>query len=211
MTQDLDNPKLNAALSYARLGMAVLPLHTLRGGRHERRCSCGRANCGDAGKHPLTAHGVSDATTDETKIRRWWRDHPDANVGVATGKVSGIIVVDVDPRHQGDETWRQLLREHGGIAPTPHGLTGGGGDHYVMRYPEGRQVASGKLAQGVDLQSDGRYVVAPPSTHRTGFEYAWDVAEHIEDVPIADAPGWLVALATERATPATADTLTEEW
>ena len=90
---------LEAALSYARKGWQVLPLHSIR---PDGGCTCGNPGCGSPGKHPRTQHGVKDATTDEKLIRTWWSRWPDANVGVATGPASGIWwSFDVDPRHDG--------------------------------------------------------------------------------------------------------------
>ena len=93
--------RLDAALDYASRGWAVIPLHHPT---TARPCSCGRADCDSPGKHPRTDHGVKDATTDETAIRRWWGQDPAANVGIATGAVSGIAVVDIDPRNGGRQS-----------------------------------------------------------------------------------------------------------
>src|SRR5947209_1521983 len=107
--------RLAEALRYAKLGLAVLPLHVpTKGGN----CSCGKADCKDIGKHPRTQHGVNDATTDELTIREWWKRWPGANIGIATGAVSGIFVVDEDRRHSGDKTLLQLEQSHG---PLPEG------------------------------------------------------------------------------------------
>src|ERR1700753_3377587 len=80
---------LHAALHYATQGWAVVPLHTPTG----RGCSCRRAECGSPGKHPRTRHGVYDATRDLDAVERFWRRWPDANVGIATGR---IVVLDID-------------------------------------------------------------------------------------------------------------------
>src|SRR4051794_41771149 len=81
---------VHAALAYAARGWPVVPLQTPDTGG----CSCGRAECPSAGKHPRTRHGVVDATTDAERIRRWWAAWPAANLGLATG--SPLIIVDVD-------------------------------------------------------------------------------------------------------------------
>ena len=83
---------LQAALDYAQDGWAVLPLQSVAQGT----CSCGKDDCSSPGKHPRTAHGVKDSTTDVSIIRQWWAKWPDANIGLATGKVSGRVVLDVD-------------------------------------------------------------------------------------------------------------------
>ena len=100
---------LDAALAYAGLGWHVFPVHGILDGR----CTCGRT-CKRAGKHPWTAHGLNDATDDKDKIKAWWREHPMANVGIATG-ASGLVVVDADVSNgkRGDETWREITIQHG--------------------------------------------------------------------------------------------------
>ena len=160
-----ENPKLTAAIAYTRLGWQVLPLHTIRGDRHHRHCSCGKIKCESAGKHPngdLAPHGVADATADEATIRRWWTAEPDANIGIATGKQSGIFVADTDMRNGGDASWTLLLQAHGPPPQTPHVLTGGGGDHYYYQYPTSGSVANCKLTQGIDIVNDALTLTLSP-------------------------------------------------
>jgi putative DNA primase/helicase len=64
--------------------------------------------CERAGKHPITQHGVNDATTDRNRIRNWWAESPDANIGIAAGSESGIIVLDIDPRNGGYKSLKRL-------------------------------------------------------------------------------------------------------
>ena len=92
---DGSNPLLEAALQYAGRGWAVLPLHTpvLANVSAPLACSCGR-DCGrDAGKHPRLRNGVKGASSDRETIEEWWRQWPDANVGIATGTPP---VLDID-------------------------------------------------------------------------------------------------------------------
>ncbi len=84
------------ALLYAKERKRVLPLHSLR---PPDKCTCGRAECRNVAKHPVTRNGVKDATSDAEQIKEWWRLYPFANVGIATGQ--GLLVVDLDPRHGG--------------------------------------------------------------------------------------------------------------
>ncbi len=112
---------LIAALDYARRGWPVIPLHTLTADG----CSC-HHECSSVGKHPRTKHGLKDATTDKESIRSWWDEWPDANVGIVAGAESGLVVLDVDPRHGGDESLRRLERVLGrGNRPPPPRLPGG--------------------------------------------------------------------------------------
>src|SRR5437870_2711787 len=104
--------RLKAALWYAAHGFAVLPLYTVVSGR----CRCGDAGCSSPGKHPvgrLVPHGLKDATTDPNRIETWWTGHPHANIGVRTGAGSNLIVLDIDPRHGGEESLAQLCAEYG--------------------------------------------------------------------------------------------------
>jgi len=168
---------LDHALAYAGVGWHVLPLHTPRPGG---ACSCGR-RCSSPGKHPRTRNGVHDATTDEERIRTWWSMWPDANIGIACGP-SGIVAIDVDPRHGGDESWAELRRQIGDwIDDTVSAQTGSGGSHYVYRAPPGARIGNivsserfqGALGPGIDVRGWGGYIVAPPSLHASGAVYAW--------------------------------------
>lgn len=172
----------DAALAYAARGWRVFPLHTA----HDGQCSCGSAKCSSPGKHPRTPRGFKDASTDALMIRRWWRDWPDANVGIATGGMAGIVVLDVD-----GPSGARTLKDNGGAPPTPQVKTGKGA-HFYFRHP-GHPVAcsAGKLP-GIDVRGDGGYVVAPPSIHVFGHAYVWLVDPNTE---LAEPPGWLMALA----------------
>lgn len=80
------NPRLETALAYAGFGWRVIPLHSpLPGGG----CTCGKATCGKAGKHPRIAAWQRDASVDPDQIRAWWKQWPEANVGLLMGQASG--------------------------------------------------------------------------------------------------------------------------
>lgn len=119
---------LDAALAYAGRGWAVFPCHAPADGPGQ--CSCWRADCSSPAKHPRVPGGLKSATMDVATIRRWWQRWPAANVAIRTGAISGLVVVDVDPDHGGEDSLEALLNEH---APLPDGLvvqTGSGGRHY---------------------------------------------------------------------------------
>jgi putative DNA primase/helicase len=151
------------------------------------------ANCGSAGKHPRTAHGLKDATDNPATLEEWWRRWPLANVGIATGAASGIDALDIDLRHQGDETLAAFERANGTLPATVMSHTGGGGLHLLFTHTEGIGNSAGKLGRGVDVRGDGGYIVAPPSLHRSGRPYAWDVDHHPDDIAPAALPAWLIA------------------
>ncbi|MGO9605457.1 MAG: bifunctional DNA primase/polymerase [Candidatus Binataceae bacterium] len=173
---------LRAALTYAEhFGFMVFP-------------------CKPGGKTPLTEHGYKDARRDPSQIRKWWERWPEANIGIATGTISGIVVLDIDPRHGGDDTLEVLRAEHGKLPETPTVLTGGGGFHSYLRHPGGVVPNSvAKVGQGIDVRGDGGYVIAPESIHESGNPYSWKVSSHIRDIPLAEPPSWLLNLITSPA------------
>jgi hypothetical protein len=182
---------LAAALAYSRRGWEVFPLYTANPGA----CSCRRRRkCSHPGKHPLTRHGVHDATTDEAIIRRWWACWPSANIGIATGGLCSLVVIDVDPANGGEVSRDRLQSLMGSLPPTLTAQTGGGGLHLYYRHPGGLlRNTAGRLPgiecnlPGVDLRGDGGYVVGPPSRHSSGARYAW-VDESLQAAP---CPAWL--------------------
>lgn len=184
----------SAALSYARRGWAVLPLHTVEGGV----CGCPKGkSCTSPGKHPLLIGGVHGATNDETEVSSLWQAHPNANIGIATGRVSGFLVIDIDPRNGGRASKKSLIEAIGPLPRTPCASTGGGGSHRLYAYPTAPLATRHGLADapGIDVQSDGAYIVAPPSRHVSGRRYRWreqrDPAS-IETVALPEA--WLTRL-----------------
>jgi hypothetical protein len=178
---------LDQALGYANRGWPVFPVHSAVDGG----CTCAKgAHCTSPAKHPRTANGHKEATTDEAAIREWWGQWPEANIGIATGEASGIVVLDVD--HGGEDTLYELCGEYGQLPDTVTVLTGSGGRHLYFRHPGGYVGNSqGRLGPGLDVRGDGGYVVAPPSMHVSGRTYEWEASSHPDEVPLADMPGWL--------------------
>src|SRR5216684_3337248 len=131
---------LDAALDYARRDYAVFP--------------CSK-------KKPLTENGFKDATRDEAEIREWWEKWPGAQVGLPTGKVNNLFVLDEDS---------QQAQEHAKQWNLPDTFT-------VETRPCRRQLwfhqpveietkcSTGILAPKIDTRGDGGYVIAPPSIH----------------------------------------------
>jgi hypothetical protein len=198
-----DTMGLDAALAYAARGWPVLPLQT----PVKTGCSCGHADCTSIGKHPRyheedLAHGLKDATTDPDLIHRWWTRWPHANIGIVTGQASGLVVIDIDPRHGGHLTLEDLEAEHGKFPETVESQTGGGGRHLFYQHP-GRALRCGTeaLGPGVDIKADGGYIVAPSSRHASGQRYEWEVSSHPDDVALAPLPAWFPLEAQTDAPP----------
>ncbi|RLE37767.1 hypothetical protein DRJ17_05830 [Candidatus Woesearchaeota archaeon] len=182
---------LQSALAYASFGWAVFPVHSIRNGR----CTCGRPACTSPGKHPLTRHGFKDATTDPAVIAAWWKKYPWANIAIATGEISGrLLVIDIDNKPEngavGEETWQEINQGH---PDTVEVITGGGGRHLYFTYPEEVELKSGTnvLGPGVDIRADNGYVLAPPSLHLSGRRYEWEASsDPLEGIAVAPAPPW---------------------
>jgi hypothetical protein len=152
-----------AALWYAQGGVPVFPLHTPAA----NGCSCGKPDCDDIGKHPRTAHGFKDATTDKSQVNAWWTQWPDANIGIPADERTRFLVIDSDPRNGAPSDRSDLIELLGGPIPdTAEVLTGGGGRHIYFLYAGGPVPSA--IAPGVDLKANGGYVIAPPSVHASG-------------------------------------------
>lgn len=165
--------KAEAALIYASWGWHVLPVVP-------------------GGKIPATQHGVNDATTNPEQITKWWAQNPEANIGIAAGAKSGIVVFDIDPRNGGDASWIDWTREHGCVPEGAMQMTAGGGEHHIAQYTE--EIRSCKLREGIDLLADGRYFVAYPSTIE-GRRYEWEASSDPFDAvgPFEIPSRWLEA------------------
>lgn len=142
-------------------------------------------------KKPATPHGFKDATLDRERIERYWTKHPESGIGIACG--NGLGVLDIDPRNDGEEGFVALLAGRT-LPETPMCLTGGGGRHYYFSLPKGIPFPKGHPGQGLDWQADGSYVVAPPSPHPSGRNYAWELNADPADVPLSPLPDWLLAI-----------------
>lgn len=168
-------PTVDDALALAARGYAIFPCR---------------------GKKPAIrgGGGFKGASKDEATIRAWWADHPSANIGVATGAVSGFWALDIDTKNAGDETLAQWEKEHGILPKTVAVITGTGGMHYYFKYTKPISCNAGKLGPGIDIRADGGYVIAPPSVHPdTGRAYAWELSALPEETPLVEAPIWLDA------------------
>jgi hypothetical protein len=160
-----------AALDYRRLGWSVIPI-------------------APRGKQPLVRWEIyQHRHPHATEVSDWFRQWPDANLAIITGVVSGLVVLDVDPRHGGDAGLHELEQRHGPIAETVEVRTGGGGRHLYFHHPGEILHNRVGLAPGVDLRGDGGYVVAPPSIHASGEPYRWERSPDV--YRLAPLPAWV--------------------
>jgi len=166
------------ALYYASLNWYVFPVYEMEGDN----CSCGRIDCTSKGKHPRLKDGLHAATIEEGLISAWWDIYPNANIGIRTGEISGFLVVDID----GDGELPERMPD------TVCQTTGSGGQHLLYKYPsDGFIYKSGThIYPSVDSRSDGGYIVATPSNHKSGGVYSWDIAPN--EMELSECPKfWL--------------------
>lgn len=149
-----------------------------------------------AEKTPLV-RWADEATTEWNKVIGWIDHFENANIGIACGSRSGIVVLDVDAGHGGYESLTKLIQVHGALPETPVSKTGSGGEHIFFKHP-GVEIrnSAGKLGAGLDIRGDGGYVVAPPSIHPNGNTYEWAI-----DTELADMPAWMIELLKEAPKP----------
>jgi hypothetical protein len=165
---------LAAALEAAGRGWSVIPVRA-----HDKR--------------PLLAwQGFQKTRADAAQVREWYREWPQANLGIVTGAVSGLVVLDVDPKHQGDASLAELERRHGSLPRTVEAVSGGGGRHLYFAHPGGHVPNRAGFAPGVDVRGDGGMIVAPPSVHPSGARYAWKAGHAPGECVLAPLPGWLL-------------------
>jgi len=148
-TQDL----LDAALQYAGRGWRVFPL---------------RPNA----KTPLIKGGYKAATVAPSVIERWWHKWPMANIGIATGAPSGLVVLDIDGE-AGLATLKRLVIDHWPLLKTGTVKTSRGW-HLYFNLDIKDHALKCSSGDGLDVRANGGYVVAPPSVHESGFVYRWE-------------------------------------
>jgi len=176
-------PITEAAARYLALGWSVLPL------RHRE-------------KRPLLRwEDLQQARTDAATVAQWFAHWPNANIGIVTGEISNLIVLDVDPKHGGDDSLSELERRFGALPETVEAQTGGGGRHLYFAHPGSLVPNRVGLMQGIDLRGDGGYIVAPPSLHPSGQLYAWAPKRSPDEIAPAALPRWLLFARSVSASP----------
>lgn len=167
---------LDAALRYARRRWSVIPMRA-------------------RDKRPLIKWlEYQQRLATEEEIDAWYRRWPAANVGIVTGAISGIVVLDIDPRHGGEQSLARWETAFGPLPISIEAKSGGGGRHVYFRHPGGVTHNRVGIAAGIDLRGDGGCVVAPPSIHGSGNAYAWASGHEPEKLALAELPDWLLSL-----------------
>lgn len=171
-----ENQLKNQALFYAgRLGLKIIPVEPM-------------------GKRPFLEKWTEKVSSDPEVIREWWAKYPGANIGIATGTINDIIVLDVDCGNgkTGKQTLEQWEEEHGPLPETPTVITPTGGLHLYFKHPHFKvKNLVGKLAPHIDIRSDGAQVVAPGSVRKEGA-YQWAKGREFGKLEPAELPEWLI-------------------
>ncbi|MBP5698804.1 MAG: DUF3987 domain-containing protein [Alphaproteobacteria bacterium] len=142
-------------------------------------------------KKPLTNHGWKDASDNEVVLQEWNKQFPNCNIGIPTGAINNIFVVDVDGE-SGAQSLMALENTYGKLnTPT---VDTGKGKHLYFKMPENVDIkcSTSKIAPHIDIRGNGGYVVAPPSIHPNGNKYTWINFDFSQDFPTA--PEWLIDL-----------------
>jgi Bifunctional DNA primase/polymerase, N-terminal/Protein of unknown function (DUF3987) len=158
---------LESAVSYAERGLCVFPCAWIEDGA----CSCRDPECESPGKHPLTPHGLLDATDDIDQVRDFWTKFPKANIAIGTGAKSGIAVLDIDGVELARPELQKLLPGYD-FKSVPVQKTGKGW-HFIFSHPEVHVKTGTKFLPGMDSRGDGGYIIAAPSNHVSGKQYQW--------------------------------------
>jgi len=144
------------ALAYARLGWSVFPIRP-----------------GEKSPMLKTWEKFQKEKATDDQIKHWWKKWPDANIGLVTGFVSDLIVLDLDSQI-GRENYIAAFGDlHGTITQT----TGKKGSlHLLFKHPRDQKYQNRVgLFPDVDVRADGGYIVVAPSIHPNGTQYKWDI------------------------------------
>ena len=162
--------------------------------KQDGSCSCGKVDCSAIGKHP--------------KLTNWHKqfsypkqhDFINNNYGIPTGSPSKIIIVDVDPRNGGMETFAALDRQIGGFDDTIKVDTPSGGFHLYYQIPNDIDFVIRKqiLGNGIDLLGEGAFAVMVNSNHVQGI-YKWSEGLSPQETELETIPLGLLSILEENA------------
>lgn len=160
---------LKAALEYAAMGFSVIPV----------------SESEKTPKIQWAEFQTRRATPSE--IVSWWSQWPNANVGIVTGKISGLLVVDLD-RYKPDYDQNIESKLFPSLFVTPSALTPRYGIHRYMKSPDEEISGRANVLPGVDIRSEGNYIIAPPSQNGSGRKYEWVDGQSLSDLALSDVP-----------------------
>ena len=137
-------------------------------------------------KRPLTPHGFKDASADLGRVAEFWRQHPSALIGMPTGEVTGLFVVDLDTDKATGEAIGEAslarLGLSGLLLSVPSVATPSGGRHLYFKH-SGLGSTTKRIGPVIDTRGDGGYVIAPGSIAPAGAYVACNAPVARETVP----------------------------
>lgn len=164
---------LEAAIRYLDLGFSVIPV--------------------DNKKHPLIKwEPYQKQRAPKEEIEGWSRKWPNMNIGIVTGAISNLLVVDTD-------TAPAIVRVNDAIPESllvPCQRTPRGGKHFFFQHREGF-VNRAWVSEGVDVRTTGGYVVMAPSVNGTGRSWQWIEGSSIFEVSPPDIPDSIISIIKE--------------
>jgi len=152
------------ALGYSELGFSIIPV-------------------GKDKKPLIKWEPYQKEKASKEQIIEWWKKFPAANIGIVTGKISDLAVIDIDT-DEGKEAIHDYVSDS---ILTPTVETPKGGQHLYFRCPDDKLTNNARLIPGCDLRANGGYVVAPPSVNGNGKQYKWIVNLERSIAPLPDA------------------------
>src|SRR3989344_5682777 len=163
-----NNNLLDWALYYRKIGWSIFPV----GGDKKPLI-------------PWTEYQTKFATDKE--LNRWFSDPNTKGIAVVTGRLSELVVLDIDVAKGAKTEGMHLL-------PVPTVKTGGGGWHYYYQYPKDKEIrnSAGIVGEHIDIRAEGGYVVAPPSLHPSGNLYEWCDVLSPDEIGVEEIPKWLL-------------------
>jgi hypothetical protein len=186
------NPRLQTALSYADLGWRVFP-HIFR--TPNRRTRNGQTFSSRAGTHRRTPPGVAAPTTDAATISQWWQEWPDADIAIATGRASDLVVLEIElAQESAGPVWYMIDAQRKASPTTIVAVLGASRDFVYYRHPGFRVPPRVSLVPGLTVHGDHGAVIAPPSLHGTAHDHRWYPSAHPATMPLAPVPKGLGTL-----------------
>lgn len=185
------NDTKTEALYYVSIGFPIIPLCS--GRQHIGMNVAHRSKCQSPGKAPLIPQWTTWTGTTSDHIYSWFRDCQYINIGLPLGSQSGLVGIDIDGQ-QGEVIFNAMS---GGIQPKTWEFATGNGKRLLYRLPVGlktkKMTFTGKgKHEEFSILCDGQQTVLPPSVHATGRIYKWREGFGPKDIPVADAPGWII-------------------
>jgi hypothetical protein len=156
---------LKDALEYMKLGFSIIPV-------------------GKDKKSLVQWQKYQKEKASEEQIKRWWNKWPEANIGIVTGIISGLAVIDIDTE-EGKKTIEEFIPDSS-IMPIVN--TPSGGQHYYFKCSDKNLSCNSRTVPGCDLRANRGYIIVPPSSNGKGKYYAWQEGSEITRVALPELP-----------------------